>query len=60
MEHRCTKLANKVLEWQDKLPKTKNSIEIKYRATVLSLCREITEGPVGDEGQFAPDTTTMD
>jgi hypothetical protein len=60
MEHRCTKLANKVLELQDKLPKTKNSIEITYRAAVRSLCREITDGLVGGEGQFTTGTTTMD
>ena len=48
MKHRCTELAAKVLSLCENLPKTKNKIELAYRAAVLRLCREIMEGPRDD------------
>ena len=56
MEHRCTQLANQIMALRDGLPNTKHPIEIKYRTAVLSLCREITEGPIDAPfGQITPE-----
>jgi hypothetical protein len=50
-EVRLKELANRILALRDKgLPKSKTSNETEYRTAVLSLCREITEGPI--DAQF--------
>jgi hypothetical protein len=52
MEDIWTQYANKILALRSQLPATRNPIERKYRAAVLSLCREITEGPI--DARFGP------
>jgi hypothetical protein len=55
MEDIWTQYANKILALRSQLPATRNPIERKYRAAVLSLCREITEGPIDAPfGQISP------
>lgn len=61
MTNTCVELANKILALRDDLPKTKDAIEKKYRAAVLSLCRDITEGPLDAPfGQITPKQSITD
>ncbi len=56
MEDIWTQYANKILALRSRLPATRNPIERKYRAGILSLCREITAGPIDAPfGQTSPE-----
>jgi hypothetical protein len=61
MDERVATLARRVLALRDGLSNTKNPRELEYRVAVLSLCREITEGPIDAQfGQVVPDSSIMD
>jgi hypothetical protein len=60
-EARLKELANKILALRDGgLPKPRNSKEKEYQTAVLSLCREITIGPIDAPfGQITVKDTVM-